>query len=161
MQRYYTPALYVLSTLNGIISFLVSTSLGASIPEGVLTAAIATLTVATVIPLTRYFADRKLIKLRRDIKGEVLLDETANLVVGDALQRCFVVATKEAMFIISFDRGRPVRLEIKKSSVMKISVTDDVVLVVFLDYGKCIKIVARNSGEMSEILAKQGFGNGK
>lgn len=158
MSRYYTGALYKISTIDGIIAFIISTSLGASVAEGVLIAAVSMLLVATLIPVLRYRADKALIKLRRTIKEKILLDETASIVVGDIFQRCFVITTESSMFIISQSHGKATRVEIKKSSVRKISFSDDCLLRIFLDYDKCIKLFSPNIERLGERLAEQGFG---
>lgn len=158
MSRYYTRSLYILSTLNGIIAFAISTALGAEIPMAVICSAFSMLIIATAIPLLQYLSDRRLLALRKGIKGPFLLDERVNIVVGNELRRCFVLTTGEAMFIISLENNKPVRLEIKKSEVKKVSVSEDLLLNIFLDYNKCIRILSPHNERICEELGAQGFG---
>ena len=62
------------------------------------------------------------------------------------------------MYIISSDKDKPVKFEIKKSEIKKISVSEGIYLNIFLDYDKCIRVFAANCDELSTKLKAEGFG---
>ena len=69
-----------------------------------------------------------------------------------------MVLTKESIFLITFADKKPIRYEIKRNEVKKISLEEDVYLNIFLDYDKYVRIASGNCLEISEKLSEQGFG---
>lgn len=157
MSRYYTPSLFIFSTLGGIVTFLLVSGI-ADMPTSVLFSAITILLIATIIPVLFALADRKFIPLKKEIKEPIVLDERVNFVVGEEIKQGFMVTTKESMFVISTDNDKPIKFEIKRSDIIKISISEGVFLNIFLDYDKCIRVFASNCEELFKKLRAQGFG---
>ena len=157
MSRYHTPSLFIFSTLGGVVTFLILITFN-DWPLSLLFAAIATLLISIAIPIMFYISDRKFTPLKKEIGEPILIDERVSYVVGEELRLGFIVATKSSIFVISVENEKPVKFEIKKSDIKKISVSDDVYLNIFLDYDKCIRLFAANCEELSSKLRDEGFG---
>lgn len=157
MRRYYTTGLLIFSTLGGIVTFLLISSM-TDFPTALLFAALTTLGISLIIPGMCALADRKFLPLRKEIKEEIIIDERVNYLVGKELKQGFMLTTKDSMFIISIDENRPIKFEIKKSDIRKISVTEGVYLNIFLDYDKCIRVFAADCDGLSSRLRAEGFG---
>jgi hypothetical protein len=157
MSRYYTTSLFVFSILGGVVTFMLVSSM-ADVPTSVLFGAIATLGISIVIPSMFALSDRKFIPLRKEIKDPIVIDERVNYLVGNDIKQGFMITTKDSMFVISHGENAPVKFEIKKSDIKKISVSEGIYLNIFLDYDKCIRVFAANCEELSKKLQAEGFG---
>ena len=157
MSRYYTTSLFVFSILGGVVTFMLVSSM-ADMPTSVLFGAITTLGISIVIPAMFALSDRKFIHLRKEIKDPIIIDERVNYLVGQDIKQGFMITTKDSMFVISHGENAPVKFEIKKSDIKKISVSEGVYLNIFLDYDKCIRVFASNCDELSKKLQAEGFG---
>lgn len=157
MGRYYTTPLFVFSTLGGIVTYLLTSNL-ADWPTALLSAAITTLGISIIIPLMFAKADKKFNPLRKEIQDPIVIDERVNYLVGKEVKQGFMVATKNSVFVLSTDNDKPIKFEIKKSDIKKISVTDDVYLNIFLDYDKCIRVFAPDCDKLLKMLQAEGFG---
>ena len=157
MLRYYTPSLFIFSTLGGIVTFMLVSG-DADLPTSVLFAAITTLVIATIIPALFAIGDRKFKPLRKEIKDKIILDERVNFVVGEEIRQGFMVTTKSSMFVLSTEGKKAIKFEIKKSDIKKISISEGVFLNIFLDYDKCIRVFAGNCDELVKKLNAEGFG---
>lgn len=157
MSRYYTTSLFVFSILGGVVTFMLVSSM-ADVPTSVLFGAIATLGISIVIPSMFALSDRKFIPLRKEIKDPIVIDERVNYLVGNDIKQGFMITTKDSMFVISHGENAPVKFEIKKSDIKKISVSEGIYLNIFLDYDKCIRVFAVNCEELSKKLQAEGFG---
>ena len=158
MKRYYNSALLTFSTVGGIVTCLIASFFTDDIPTLVLFSAVTTLLISITVPLMFAIADRKFMPVIKQITDEILIDERVHYVVGQELRQGFVLTTKDSLFVISSENDKPVKLELKKSDIKKISVTDGVYLNIFLDFDKCIRIFAGNSDDLSKKLHGQGFG---
>ena len=157
MLRYYTPSLFIFSTLGGIVTFMLVSG-DADLPTSVLFSAITTLVIATIIPALFAIGDRKFNPLRKEIKDKIILDERVNFVVGEEIRQGFMVTTKSSMFVLSTEGKKAIKFEIKKSDIKKISISEGVFLNIFLDYDKCIRVFAGNCDELVKKLNAEGFG---
>ena len=157
MRKYYTTSLLVFSILGGVVTYFLISSM-ADIPTSVLFGAITTLGISIVIPAMFAFADRKFIPLRKEIKEPIIIDERVSYIVGKEVKQGFMLTTKDSMFVISSNNDKPIKFEIKKSDIKKISVSEGVYLNIFLDYDKCIRVFAANCEELSSMLRAEGFG---
>ena len=157
MKRYYTTALLVFSVLGGLVTYMIISSM-TDMPTAVLFSALTTLGISIVIPAMFALGDRKFIPLRKEIKDEIVIDERVNYLVGKELKHGFILTTKDSIFVISSDEDKPVKFEIKKSDVKKISVSEGIYLNIFLDYDKCIRVFAADCEELSSKLKAEGFG---
>lgn len=157
MSRYYTTSLFVFSICGGVVTFLLLSSFEDT-AISVLFGAITTLILSIIIPAGFAFADRKFVPLKKEIGDPIVLDERVSYVVGQEIRVGFMVTTKRSMFIISTENEKPIKFEIKKNDIKKISVSDDIFLNIFLDYDKCIRIFSPNCDELLGKLAAEGFG---
>ena len=157
MSRYFTTSLFVFSTIGGVVTYFIVSSM-ADMPTSVLFAAITTLGISLVVPSMFAFADRKFIPLRKEIKEPIVIDERVNYLVGNEIKQGFMITTKDSMFIISNGVDKPVKFEIKKSDIKKISVSEEIYLNIFLDYDKCIRVFAADCNGLSSKLEAEGFG---
>lgn len=157
MSRYFTTSLFVFSTIGGVVTYFIVSSM-ADMPTSVLFAAITTLGISLVVPSMFAFADRKFIPLRKEIKEPIVIDERVNYLVGNEIKQGFMITTKDSMFIISNGEDKPVKFELKKSDIKKISVSEGIYLNIFLDYDKCIRVFASNCDDLSSKLYAEGFG---
>lgn len=157
MSRYFTTSLFVFSTIGGVVTYFIVSSM-ADMPTSVLFAAITTLGISLVVPSMFAFADRKFIPLRKEIKEPIIIDERVNYLVGNEIKQGFMITTKDSMFIISNGEDKPVKFELKKSDIKKISVSEGIYLNIFLDYDKCIRVFASNCDDLSSKLYAEGFG---
>ena len=157
MSRYFTTSLFVFSTIGGVVTYFIVSSM-ADMPTSVLFAAITTLGISLVVPSMFAFADRKFIPLRKEIKEPIVIDERVNYLVGNEIKQGFMITTKDSMFIISNGEDKPVKFEIKKSDIKKISVSEEIYLNIFLDYDKCIRVFAADCNGLSSKLEAEGFG---
>ena len=157
MLRYYTSSLFIFSILGGVGTFWLISSM-ADVPTSVLFAALTTLGISLVIPAMFAHSDKKFNPLRKEITEPIVIDERVNYLVGKEIKQGFMLTTKDSIFVLSMDDQKPVKFEIKKSDIKKISVTDDVYLNIFLDYDKCIRVFAMNCEELSSRLQAEGFG---
>ncbi len=157
MKRYYTTALLVFSILGGVVTYWLISPM-ADMPTSVLFGAITTLLISIIIPFLFALSDRKFLPLRKEIKEPIVIDERVNYLVGNEIKQGFMLTTKNSIFVISSDDNKPVKFEIKKSDVKKISVSEGVYLNIFLDYDKCIRVFAANCEELSSRLKAEGFG---
>lgn len=157
MARYYTSSLFIFSILGGVVTyFLVSTM--ADVPTSVLFAAFTTLGISIVIPLMFAHSDKKFKPLRKEITDTIVIDERVNYLVGKEIKQGFILTTKDSLFMLSMDNDKPVKFEIKKSEIKKISVTDGIYLNIFVDFDKCIRVFAPDCEELQERLLAEGFG---
>ena len=157
MGRYYTSSLFIFSALGGVVTYLLLSGM-ADTPTSVLFAALTTLGISVVIPAMFWAADKKFSPLRKEIADPIVIDERVNYLVGKDVKQGFMITTKESMFVLSTDSDKPIKFEIKKSDIKKISVTDGIYLNIFLDYDKCIRVFAPNCEELSSKLQAEGFG---
>ena len=132
MKRYYTTSLLVFSVLGGVVTYLIISKM-TDMPTSVFFSAITTLGISLVVPALFAMSDRKFIPLRKEIKDPIVIDERVNYLVGKELKQGFMIATKDSMFIISNGEKQPVKFEIKKSDIKKISVSEGIYLNIFLD----------------------------
>ncbi len=158
MKRYYTSALFIFSTIGGIVTYLLASFFTDDVPTLVLFSALATLLISIIVPLMFAISDRKFMPVIKQIKDKIIIDERVHYVVGRELRQGFMITTKDSLFIVSSEDEKPVKLEIKRSEIKKISVTDDVYLNIFVDYDKCIRVFAGNCEELSKKLIAEGFG---
>ena len=117
-----------------------------------------TLFISLIIPGILALGDRKFIPIRKEIKDPIVIDERVNYIVGRDMKQGFILTTKDTLFVLSVDDNKPVKFEIKKSEIKKISVTDGIYLNIFLDYDKCIRVFAADCEELSKQLLAEGFG---
>lgn len=157
MGRYFTTPLLVFSIFGGVITYLLVSPL-TNTATAVFFAAIATLLISIVIPALFVAVDRKFLSLKKEIKEPIVIDERVNYLVGNEVQEGFIVTTKDSLYVISSGREKPVKFEIKRSDIKKISVTDGVYLNIFLDYDKCIRVFSGNCDKLCSMLSKEGFG---
>ena len=157
MKRYYTTALLVFSVLGGLVTYVMISSM-TNMPTAVFFSAISTLGISIIVPAMFALGDRKFLPLRKEIKDEIFIDERVNYLVGKELKQGFILTTKNSMFVISLDDEKPVKFEIKKSDVKKISVSEGIYLNIFLDYDKCIRVFAANCDDLLQRLKAEGFG---
>ena len=157
MKKYYTPAVYFISIVCGVIAYLISSFFTESL-VALLFAAIATLVISFIIPLAFVISDIKYKPLKLGIPSPFIIDERVNYIMGGIIRHGFMVLTKDSLFLITFADKKPLRYEIKRNEVKKVSITEDVYLNIFLDYDKFIRISSGNCQEISEKLAEQGFG---
>ena len=158
MSRYYTSSLFLFSTLGGIVTAIIVSFVTYDTPTIVLFSAVATLLISITIPVTFAMADRKFLPLRREINEDIVIDERVNYLVGDEIKQGFILTTKDRMIILSSDNDKPVKFEIKRTDIKKISVTDRIYLNIFLDYDKCIRVFSGNCEELISKLHAEGFG---
>lgn len=152
-----TTRLFVFSAIGGFLTFL-ALSLEGELAVALLFGAIAALMISLTIPMLFALSDRKFLPLKREIREEIIIDEKVNYVVGEEIKEGFMVTTKDCLYIISSDKEKPVKFEIKRSDVKKISISEGVFLNIFLDYNRCIRVFASNCEELSSMLADGGFG---
>ena len=157
MRRYYTTGLLVFSILGGVVTYLLISSM-ADLPTSVFFSAMTTLFISLIIPGILALGDRKFIPIRKEIKEPIVIDERVNYIVGRDMKQGFILTTKDTLFVLSVDDNKPVKFEIKKSEIKKISVTDGIYLNIFLDYDKCIRVFAADCEELSKQLIAEGFG---
>ena len=157
MKRYFTTGLLIFSTLGGIVTYMLISS-ATDMATSVFFSAIATLGISLIIPGLFALGDRKFRHLRKEIKDPIVIDERVNYLVGKELKQGFMITTKDSMFVISVDDDQPVKFEIKKSDVKKISVSEGIYLNIFLDYDKCIRVFASDCEDLSSRLRAEGFG---
>ena len=157
MGRYYTTPLFIFSTLGGVVTYLLISGM-TDWPTALLFAAITTLGISILIPAMFAKADSKFNPLRKEITDPIVIDERVNYLVGKEIKQGFMIATKDSIFVLSTENDKPIKFEIKKSDIKKISVTDDIYLNIFLDYDKCIRIFSSNCEELSSMLQAEGFG---
>lgn len=158
MSRYYTTPLFIFSCFGGVVTYLILSGVTDDRAVSVICAAISAIVLSITVPLSFYMADRKFIPLRKEIKEPIVIDERVNFVVGQEIRQGFMVTTKNSLFVLSTENKRPIKFEIKRSDIKKISISDDVYLNIFLDYDKCIRIFAGNCDELSKKLDAEGFG---
>ncbi len=158
MSRYYTSSLFIFCIFGGVVTFLIVSGIEENTAVAFLFGAITTLVLSLIIPAMFAISDRKFTPLRKEIKEQIVIDERVNYVVGQEIRQGFMVTTKESMFVLSIDENKPVKFEIKRSDIKKISISEDVYLNVFLDYDKCIRIFAANCEELLSKLHAEGFG---
>ena len=157
MLRYYTTSLFIFSTVGGIFAYLIVAG-ATDTPVAVLCSAMSTLMISIIIPALFAIMDRKFLPLRKEITAPIITDERVNYVVGDEIKQGFMITTEYSLYILSTDDKRPIKFEIKKSEIKKVSVSDGVYLNIFLDYDKCIRIFAGNCEYLSSKLQAEGFG---
>lgn len=157
MSRYYTTGLFIFSILGGVVTFFCIYGM-TDLPTSVFFAAITTLGISLIVPGLFAMSDRKFKPLRKEINEPIVIDERVNYLVGKELKQGFMITTKNSMFVLSIDDNRPVKFEIKKSDIKKITVSEGVYLNIFLDYEKCIRVFAANCDELSKKLRAEGFG---
>ncbi len=157
MKRYFTTPLLVFSVLGGIVTYMLISS-DTDFATAVFFSAISTLAISIIIPAAFAWGDRKFLPLRKEIKEDIIIDERVNYLVGNEIKQGFMITSREMMYIISSDKDKPVKFEIKKSEIKKISVSEGIYLNIFLDYDKCIRVFAANCDELSTKLKAEGFG---
>lgn len=157
MKRYYTTPLLVFCVFGGVITYLLVLPLS-NTATAVFFGGIAALLISIVIPALFAASDKKFLPLKKEIKEPILIDERVNYLVGNEVQEGFIVTTKDSLYVISGGKEKPVKFEIKRSDIKKISVTDGVYLNIFLDYDKCIRVFSGNCDELCSMLSKEGFG---
>ena len=158
MKRYYTSSLLTFSTVGGIVTFLIASFFTDDTPTLVFFSAITTLAISITVPAMFAISDRKFVPVIKQIKDKIVIDERVHYIVGQELRQGFMLTTKDSLFVVSTENNEPVKLELKKSDIKKISVTDGVYLNIFLDFDKCIRIFAGNCEDLSKRLHSEGFG---
>ena len=158
MKRYFTSALFTFSTVGGIVTFIITSFFTEDTYTLVLFSALATLLISIAVPIMFAILDRDLLPLVKQIKEEIIIDERVHFIVGQELKRGFMITTKESLFVIANEDEKPLKMEIKRSDIKKISITDGIYLNIFLDYNKYIRVFAGNCEELSKKLITSGFG---
>ena len=158
MKRYHTTSLYIFSTVGGIVTFLISSFFTDDLPMQVFFAAITTLLISITVPAMFAIADRKFMPVIKQIKDKIVIDERVHYIVGKELRQGFMLTTKDNLYVISSENNKPVKLELKRSDIKKISVTDGVYLNIFLDFDKCIRVFASDCEDLLNRLHSEGFG---
>ena len=157
MKKYYTPGVYLISILIGAIVYIMA-SFFADPLLALLFGTLTVLVVSVAIPLSFAISDHKFKKFKQGIPAPFIIDERVNCVIGGALKNGFMVLTRDTLFIITFAGKKPIRYEIKRNEVKKISITDNIYINIFLDYNKYIRIASGNCFEIRDKLSEQGFG---
>lgn len=157
MSRYYTNSLLIFSIFGGVVAFFLILSFE-DVALSLFCGAITALLLSIIIPTVFTIGDRKFMPLKKEIAEPIVLDERVRYVVGEEIRLGFMVTTKHSLFIISTENKKPMKFEIKKNDIKKISISDDVFLNIFLDYDKCIRIFSTNCDELLGKLAAEGFG---
>ena len=119
MKRYYTSALFIFSTIGGIVTYLLASFFTDDVPTLVLFSALATLLISIIVPLMFAISDRKFMPVIKQIKDKIIIDERVHYVVGRELRQGFMITTKDSLFIVSSEDEKPVKLEIKRSEIKK------------------------------------------
>lgn len=156
MSKYYTPSLFIFSVLGGGICFVLL-SFFADVMTAICFASLCAIGISVTIPATLALSDRRLLPLKKEIGEPILIDERISIVAGNEIKQGFIVTTSSSIFVISFEKGSPVKMEIKKDSVKKISVTDDVYINIFIDYNRFVRIFCGNCEELFARLRDEGF----
>ena len=159
MSRYYTPSLFIFCILGGVVIYFIASALGMDELVSVISGAIGSIFISITVPLIFFQADKQFNVLKKEIGDKIILDERVGYVVGQEIKRGFMVTTKNSLFVISSDNNKPVKFEIKRSDIKKISISDNVFLNIFLDYDKCIRIFSSDCEKLLEKLSKEGFTN--
>ena len=157
MKRYFTTGLLIFSVLGGLVTYMIVSSM-TDMATSVFFSAMATLVISIIIPALFALGDRKFSHLRNEIKEPIVIDERVNYLVGKELKQGFILTTKDSLFVISVDDNKPVKFELKKSEIKKISVSDGMYLNIFLDYDKCIRVFPADCEDLSSRLKAEGFG---
>ncbi len=157
MKRYFTTGLLIFSVLGGLVTYMIVSSM-TDMATSVFFSAMATLVISIIIPALFALGDRKFSHLRKEIKEPIVIDERVNYLVGKELKQGFILTTKDSLFVISLDDDKPVKFELKKSDIKKISVSEGIYLNIFLDYDKCIRVFPADCEDLSSRLKAEGFG---
>ena len=157
MKKYYTPGVYFVSIVGGILVFVI-TLIFIDPNLALLCGAIVTLLSSVAIPLGLSISDKKYKRFKEGIPRPFLIDERINCVIGGELRDGFIVLTRDKLFIMTFVDKRPIRYELKRDEVKKVSITENIYLNIFLDYNKFIRIASGNCFEIKDKLSEQGFG---
>ena len=157
MKKYYTPAVYFISIVCGVIAYLIS-SFFSEPTVALLSGVVVTFIISLAIPIAFVVSDAKYKPLKMGLPAPFVIDERVNYMMGSELRHGFMVLAGESLFLITFADKKPMRYEIKREQVKKISVTEGVYLNIFLDYDKFVRISSGNCLELSEKLTKHGFG---
>ena len=157
MKKYYTPAVYFISIVCGVIAYLIS-SFFSEPTVALLSGVLVTFIISLAITIAFVVSDAKYKPLKMGLPAPFVIDERFNYMMGSELRQGFMVLAGESLFLITFADKKPMRYEIKREQVKKISVTEGVYLNIFLDYDKFVRISSGNCLELSEKLTKQGFG---
>ena len=158
MKRYYNSALLSFSTVGGIVTALILSFIVEDIPTIALFSSLTILGISITVPAMFAIADRKFKPIIKEIKDDIVIDERVHYIVGQELKHGFIMTTKNSLFVISTENDKPIKLEIKKSDIKKISISDGIYLNIFLGYDKCIRVFAGNCDELSKKLIAEGFG---
>ena len=158
MRKYYTPGVYFVSIVSGILAFVI-TLIFTDPLVALLCGAAVTLLVSVAIPLGLSMSDGKYKRFKEGIPRPFIIDERVNCVIGGELKGGFIVLTRDKLFIMTFVGKRPIRYELKRDEVKKVSVSENIYLNIFLDYNKFIRIASGNCLEIKDKLSEQGFGD--
>lgn len=157
MKKYYTPAVYITSIAAGIISYIVSTLFfenGIALLIGLS----VIFCVSLIIPAAFAISDVKYNALKKGIPAPFIIDERVSCVIGNSLKNGFIVLSGDTLFLMTYSQKKPIRYEIKKSEIKKISISENIYLNIFFDYNKYIRIASGNCSEIMDKLKRQGFG---
>lgn len=157
MKKYYTPGVYLISILVGVVVYIIA-SFFATPLLALLCGAVSVLIISLVIPISFAISDIKYKRFKAGIPAPFIIDERISCVISGSLQNGFMVLTRDTLFIITFAGKKPIRYEIKRDEVKKISITENIYLNIFLDYNKYIRIASGNCFEIRDKLSEQGFG---
>lgn len=158
MKKYFTNTVILISIVCGILAYAVSSFIVVPFAALIIGAG-TTVLISLLFPIAFALGDIKYKPLKAGISAPFLVDERVNCIIGGVVRHGFMVLNKESIFIITFIGKKPIRYEIRKKEVKKVSVTGDVYINIFLDYNKFIQIISGNSIDITEKLNEQGFGS--
>lgn len=158
MKKYFTDTVILVSIICGIIAYAIFSFIVQPIAALLIGAGVVAV-ISLAFPLAFSIGDMKYKPLKTGISAPLLVDERVNCVIGGVVRHGFMVLNKESIFIITFIGKKPIRYEIRKKEVKKVSVTGDIYINIFLDYNKFIQIVSGNSINITEKLNEEGFGS--
>lgn len=157
MKKYYTPAVYILSVAAGVICYIAS-SLFFDGAVALLIGLSVILCVSVMIPAAFAISDIKYKALKQGIPAPFIIDERVNCVVGNSHKNGFIVLSGDTLFVMTYSGKKPIRYEIKKDEIKKISISENIYLNIFLDYNKYIRIASGNCLDIMDKLKRHGFG---
>ncbi len=158
MTKYYTKSLYILSIFSGIVTFTV-TLLMDELAVALLFGALTALMTSVTVPILFAISDRKFKVLKAQIKEKIVLDERVVYMVGKEARDGLIVTTRNSLYVLSTENNKPIKFEIKREEIKKISITDDMFINIFVDYDKFIRVFADNATELVKKLSREGFGD--
>ncbi len=161
MKQYFNSSVYIVSTVIGLISYIISLLIlglfEANSLYALLIAAIVTLISSIALPLSFYLEDSRYKDADDFVEGNILLKTNVNIKFGNVTRNGYFYLTDDSIFLISRDKKPYICHKIEKSIVEGIKVFSYVYFCILINDREKIDIATPKCEDILQLMRNNGW----